>query len=294
MEKKGYNMLYCKSSENMSEIRDKSVALIVTSPPYNIKVNYGNVHKNGRVIAKKGKAYFDTREEEDYRKLLNAVFTESKRVLKDNGSIWVNIKNRYIGGEMIPPFWILDFFQDMYLKNVIIWNFDWGGSTNKRFSPRYEYVFWFTKNKENYVFNLEDVKIPALNYRPDRFKSQLKNPSDVWYMQMVSGNYPERTEHPAQFPEELIKRVISVASNEGDIVLDPFIGSGTTARVALDLNRKYIGYDNVKEYIEMAERRLNLPKDRRRKDTKDKRGNYWYMDDETLLDYTKSNGRTKK
>ena len=65
---------------------------------------------------------------------------------------------------------------------MIIWNFDWGGSTNKRFAPRYEFVFWFVKDKNNYTFNLDDVKIPVLNYRPDRYKSQLRNPTDVWRM----------------------------------------------------------------------------------------------------------------
>ena len=99
----------------------------------------------------------------------------------------------------------MDYFTDMYLKNIIIWNFDWGGSTNKRFCSRYEYVFFFTKKKDAYTFNLDDVKIPALNYRPDRYKSQLKNPTDVWKISLVSGNSPERTEHPAQYPEELIE-----------------------------------------------------------------------------------------
>ena len=63
----------------------------------------------------------------------------------------------------------------------------------------------YTKSKKNYKFNLEDVKIPALNYRPDRYKSQLKNPTDVWRISMVSGNFAERTEHPAQYPERLIE-----------------------------------------------------------------------------------------
>lgn len=279
--------------QGMKKLPDESVTLIVTSPPYNINIDYGNKHKNGRVILSKGVKYDDKLPEEEYRKLLDNTFNECKRILKKNGSIWINIKNRVVDGIVQPPFWILDFFKDMFLKNIIIWNFDWGGSTNKRFSPRYEYVFWFTKNKEDYIFNLDDVKIPALNYRPDRFKSQEKNPSDVWYIQMVSGNYPERTSHPAQYPEELIERIILVASNKEDIVLDPFIGSGTTARVAKDLDRKYLGYDNKKEYIKMAEERLRLPKQRKKKITKDIRELYWNMDNKTLSEYIKKNGRVK-
>jgi len=285
------NKIYCKSSEQMSEVDSNSISLIVTSPPYNIDIKYGNKHKNGRAIKSKGVKYEDALDEEEYKKLLNTVFSECKRVLKKNGSIWVNIKNRTIDGVVVPPFWLLDFFKDMYLKNIIVWNFDWGGSTGKRFSPRYEYVFWFTKDKKNYIFNLDDIKVPALNYRPDRFKSQMKNPTDVWYIQMVSGNYGERTSHPAQYPEELIERIIKVASKKEDIILDPFIGSGTTAKVAKDLGRQYIGYDNNLEYVKICEERLAQPPTRKRKESKDVRDLYFYMSNEELAEHVKRNGR---
>ena len=250
------NTIFGHTSEKMSELPDKSVSLMVTSPPYNIDISYGNKWENGRLKTSKGKKYKDDLTEERYREMLCSVFEETKRVLKDDGQIWVNIKNRYVDGNIIPPFWILDFFQDVYLKNVIIWNFDWGGSTSKRFCSRYEYVFFFTKKKEDYTFNLEDVKIPALNYRPDRYKSQLKNPTDVWRISLVSGNSIERTEHPAQYPEELIERIIKVGTQVGDLVLDPFMGSGTTAVVAKRLGRKYVGYEIEQEYLDIAKKRL--------------------------------------
>ncbi|NLN24756.1 MAG: site-specific DNA-methyltransferase [Bacteroidetes bacterium] len=256
------NIIYLGSSESMSNIEDKSISLIVTSPPYNINVKYGNKVVNRKIVESKSTKYKDNLQESEYRALLRRVFDECKRVLKDDGSIWINIKNRYINGKILTPYWIEDFFDDMYLKIVIIWNFDWGGSTNTRFAPRYEYVFWFTKHKSNYIFNLDDVKVPALNYRPDRYKSQFKNPSDVWRIPMVSGNFEERTGHPAQFPEKLIERIVKVASNEGDIVLDPFMGSGTTAVVAKKLNRYFIGYEIVEEYVKMAEERLALLKEK--------------------------------
>lgn len=251
------NTIYLKSSELMTEVPDESVDLIVTSPPYNIDINYGNKTKNGKVTNSKGVKYSDNLEETEYRNLLCSVFNECKRTLKKNGSIWINIKNRYTNGVIVPPFWIQEFFPDYFLKNLIIWNFDWGGSTNKRFAPRYEFVFWFTKSKDDYTFNLSDVSIPAVNYRPDRYKSQLKNPSDVWKIPMVSGNFLERTGHPAQYPEKLIERIILAGSNKGDLVLDPFMGSGTTAVVAKKLGRKYIGYEIVPDYIEMSIKRLS-------------------------------------
>ena len=251
------NKIFNHTCVNMSELPDKSVSLMVTSPPYNINIDYGNKWDKGKLVESKGKKYVDNLEEEEYRAMLSAVIEETKRVLKDDGEIWFNIKNRYKNEAIIPPFWIMEFFKDMYLKNIIIWNFDWGGSTNKRFCSRYEYVFFFTKKKSDYTFNLEDVKIPALNYRPDRYKSQLKNPTDVWNISLVSGNSPERTEHPAQYPEELIERIIKVGTNPGDLVLDPFMGSGTTAVVAKKLGRNYVGYEIEPSFIKIAEKRLN-------------------------------------
>lgn len=251
------NIIYLESSENMNKIPDKSVDLIVTSPPYNIDIKYGNKTSKGKIVESKGVKYADKMDEDAYRELLSRVFNECKRVLKDDGSIWINIKNRLVKDSIVPPFWIQEYFQDMYLKNLIVWNFDWGGSTSRRFAPRYEFVFWYTKDSKNYKFNLEDVKIPALNYRPDRYKSQLKNPSDVWRISMVSGNFQERTSHPAQYPEELIERIILTSSNEGDVVLDPFMGSGTTAVVAKKFERNYIGYEIEKEYLDIANQRLS-------------------------------------
>lgn len=251
------NQIFNQTSENMSNIPDNSVDIIVTSPPYNINISYGNHTKKGKIISSKGKKYKDKLEEEQYQLMLNNVFQECKRVLKKNGSIWINIKNRLIKGEINPPFWLMNYFQDMHLQNLLIWNFDWGGSTNKRFAPRYEFVFWYINNPKDFTFNIEDVKIPALNYRPDRYKSQLKNPSDVWRIPMVSGNFEERTNHPAQYPEALINRIILAGSNVGDVVLDPFMGSGTTAVVAKKLNRKYLGYELEEEYIQIANQRLD-------------------------------------
>lgn len=251
------NKIFLKSSENMSEVPDKSVDLIVTSPPYNIDIKYGNATKNGKILSSKGTKYKDNLDEKEYRNMLLRVFNECKRVLKDDGSIWINIKNRYKNRIVQTPSWIENYFTDMFLKNVVIWNFDWGGSTNTRLAPRYEYVYWYTKNLNKYKFNLDDIKIPALNYRPDRYKTQNKNPTDVWKISMVSGNFAERTSHPAQYPEKLIERIILAGTNENDIVLDPFMGSGTTAAVAKKLNRNYLGYEIVPDYINISNNRLS-------------------------------------
>ena len=115
------NKIFNHSCENMREIPDKSVSLMVTSPPYNIDIHYGHKWEKGKQIESKGVKYADNFEEDEYRNMLANVIDETKRVLKDDGQIWFNIKNRYNKGIIIPPFWILDFFQDMFLKNIVIW-----------------------------------------------------------------------------------------------------------------------------------------------------------------------------
>lgn len=255
------NTIYNHSAEDMHELPDESIDLMVTSPPYNINISYGNVWQNRKIIATKGHKYDDHMPEDAYRQMVGHVLRETVRVLKKDGSLFLNMKNRYIKNELITPHWVLEYLGDMYLKNIIIWNFDWGGSTNTRFSSRYEYVFFLTKSKTSWTFNLEDIKVPSVNFRPDRYKSQLKNPSDVWRIPLVSGNSPERTGHPAQYPEKLIERIIKVATNENDVVLDPFMGSGTTAVIAQRLGRNYVGYEIADEYIQMAKKRLKTVHD---------------------------------
>jgi DNA modification methylase len=240
----------------MSELPDNSIDLMVTSPPYNINISYGNKWNKRKIIKSKGKKYDDNMPEDQYRELLEKVLKETSRVLKPEGTLFINMKNRMVDNTIVPPHFIIDYLPDMFLKNIIIWNFDWGGSTSKRFSSRYEYVFFFTKEKNKWTFNLDDISIPSLNFRPDRYKTQFKNPSDVWNIPLVSGNSVERTEHPAQYPEKLIERIIKSVTNEGDIVLDPFMGSGTTAVVAKKLNRNFVGYELNKEYISITKRRL--------------------------------------
>ena len=250
------NKIFFKSSEKMNEIPDNTIDLIVTSPPYNIKINYGNKWNKRKIVSSKSIKYEDNLNEENYLKMIKKVSLECKRVLKKNGTVFFNLKNRLIDDEIRPPFWIIEFFKGLYLKNIIIWNFDWGGSTSRRFSSRYEYIFFFSKDKKKWTFNLDDIAIPSVNYRPDRYKTQFKNPSDVWKIPLVSGNSIERTGHPAQYPEKLIERIILAATNKKDLVLDPFMGSGTTANVAKKLGRNYVGYETNKEYIDIANNRL--------------------------------------
>jgi site-specific DNA-methyltransferase (adenine-specific) len=139
----------------------------------------------------------------------------------------------------------------------ITWHYTQGMGRTIGFSPRHEDISYFTKSAD-YTFTLDAVRIPQKYYR-ERNNMRGANPSDVWMFSHVHDSNPEREDHPTQKPEALIERIVRASSNETDIVLDPFVGSGTTARVAQVLNRRYIGIDITPEYITMAEKRLAQP-----------------------------------
>ena len=124
----------------------------------------------------------------------------------------------------------------------------------KGFSPRHEDILYFTKSY-NYTFNIDDIRIPQKYYR-ERNNMKGANPGDVWEFSHVHYSNPERVSHPTQKPEALMKRIILTSSNKNDIVLDPFVGSGTTCIVANLVDRKWIGIDINPEYIKMCENRI--------------------------------------
>jgi len=155
----------------------------------------------------------------------------------------------------------------LHLRNRIVWHFGHGLHASKRFSGRYEVILWFTKGSE-YTFNLDAVRVPQKYPKKKYFKGPKKgelsgnplgkNPGDVWEIPNVKANHVEKTIHPCQFPVELIERLVLAMTDEGDWVLDPFIGVGTTAIAALMHGRKVIGAEIVPEYVEIAKERMHL------------------------------------
>ncbi len=237
----------------LKQIPDEAVNLVVTSPPYNI-----------------GKPYEDKIELDDYISQQEAVINESVRILKNEGSICWQVGNYVNNGSIIPlDILLYPIFMKFGLKlrNRIVWHFGHGLHAKKRFSGRYEVILWFTKT-DKYTFNLDAVRIPQ-KYPNKKFfkgprKGELscnplgKNPSDVWEIPNVKANHPEKTVHPCQFPVELIERLVLSLTNPKEWVVDPFIGVGSTAIAALLHDRKIAGSDIVKEYIEIAKKRIDL------------------------------------
>ena len=223
----------------------------ITSPPYNIGKEY---EKNLTTDA-----YLEWSEE-----WINSVYKTSK----DNASFWLNLGYYSVEniGKAVPIIYTLWNRIPFYLQQEIIWNYGAGVAAKKFFSPRNEKFLWYLKDKDNYKFFLDRIRDPNVKYPNQKKNGKIKvnslgkNPSDVWYIPKVTSgskrSSKERTAHPAQFPIALINRIVLCSTNENDLILDPFLGSGTTAVSALLYNRKFLGIEIDEKYIEIAANRI--------------------------------------
>ncbi len=245
--------------ELLKNLPDESVDLIVTSPPYCI-----------------GKAYEDPRDDiQTFRKQHTDIFKELYRVVKIGGSICWQVGYHISDKCVIPLDYIVyEIFTSLsesldhplILRNRIIWTFGHGLNSTTRFSGRHETILWFTKGAQT-VFNLDAVRVPQKypgkrSYRGPN-KGQFsgnplgKNPSDIWDIPNVKAKHVEKTTHPCQFPVVIPQRLIRALTMPGALVLDPFMGSGTTGVAALIEGRRFAGAEIKEEYYEISIERLN-------------------------------------
>ncbi len=237
----------------LSEVPDNFVKLVITSPPYNV-----------------GKAYETKLDMKEYVKQQRKVIKECVRILDDDGSICWQVGNYVNKGEIIPlDIALYPIFEslDLHLRNRVIWHFGHGLHAKNRFSGRYETIMWFTKSND-YIFNLDPVRVPQKYPGKKHYKGKNKgklscnpkgkNPSDIWEIPNVKSNHVEKTEHPCQFPVELIERLVLSMTNEGDWVFDPFMGVGTTAIAALIHGRHAMGAEVMPEYNKITKDRIKL------------------------------------
>ncbi len=232
---------------------DASVDLLIVDPPYNLTKVFGN-------------SIFKERDFEEYKKWLDKWLKKLPRIMKDDASIYIcsDWKTSIAIPEIAGKYFIL--------QNRISWEREKGRGAKDNWKNCLEDIWFFTKSKD-YKFNLDAVKIqrPVIApYRDDSGapkdwcddgsrKYRLTYPSNIWTdISIPFWSMPENTPHPTQKPEKLIAKLILASSNEGDVVLDPFLGSGTTSVVAKKLKRRYIGIEREKEYVAFAERRLEL------------------------------------
>lgn len=236
--------------------------LIITSPPYNI----GKEYETRRPFSE----YLDSQE------LIISLLVNS---LVDGGSICWQVGN-FVENNQIYP---LDIYFDpifrrhnLQLRNRIIWHYGHGLHCTSRFSGRYETILWYTKcskQHSSYAFNLDAVRKPSKYPAKKRYKGSRighfssnpngKNPEDVWSgsdfwdnIPNVKGNHIEKTSHPCQFPVGLVERLVLALSDTGDLVFDPFCGSGSTGVASLIHKRLFWGCDTKLGYLNMAKKRL--------------------------------------
>ena len=237
------------------KIDKKSVELIFADPPYNLSGSGLKWEGN-----KTGGDWYMVNEEWDkmtdleYMQFTRKWIGACHKVLKDNGSIYISCTYHNLAEVMI----ILKQF-DFRINNIIVWQKTnaMPNMTRRLFTHSTEFIVWAVKGKK-WIFNYKKLK----KINPKRQKDgSLKQMRDVWAMPLVQGKERLRRKngralHPTQKPEEMLKRIIIASSNKGDTVLDPFLGSGTTAVVAKRLGRNWIGIEKNKKYVEAARKRL--------------------------------------
>lgn len=252
----------------LKKMPDNKFDLVITSPPYNV-----------------GKEYETKDSIEKYLEKQEKVIKELIRVVSQKGSICWQVGNYVNKGEVFP----LDIFyyqifkkKGLKLRNRIIWHFGHGLHASNRFSGRYETILWFTKS-DNYIFNLDSVRVPSKYPGKRHFKGNKKgqpsgnpngkNPSDIWEIVLndwekelwdipnVKSNHPEKTEHPCQYPVELVERCILALTNKDSWILDPYVGVGSTALAAIKNDRNSVGIEKEKKYLETANKRIKALKE---------------------------------
>lgn len=238
-------------AELLPLIPNGAIDLAITSPPYNI-----------------GKEYEDIRDLDSYLNWCEGWIRKIYDATKPNGAFALNVGYLEVPGKgfAVPIPYLLWDKTDFYLIQEIVWNYGAGVASKKRLSPRNEKVLWYVKDANSYTFNLDPIRDPDVKYPNQKKNGKLrcnplgKNPSDVWQIPKVTSgknrSSKERAPHPAQFPLELVGRLMKGMSNEGEIILDPFLGSGSTAECGAENNRFVIGFELEKKYLEHAKSRL--------------------------------------
>jgi modification methylase len=225
--------------EGMKMLDDNSIDMIITSPPYNKhKANGGNT-----VSAVVYDEYDDDMNDTEYRDWQIEVLNECHRVLKDGGCMFYNHKNRYVDGDIICPIeWIRG--TPFTIRQEIIWDKMIAANLRGwRFWNVDERIYWLQKGK------------------PTELKIETAMKSSIW---RIRPQVKKEFGHPCGFPKELTDICISILETDGNIILDPFMGSGTTAVSALDSNNKYIGFEISAQYCDIADKRLNNIEEKKR------------------------------
>ena len=234
------------------------VDLAFADPPFNIGYEYD--------------VYDDRRSRASYLTWTAQWIQAVRRVLKPEGSFYVAIGDEYAAEVKLR----LDEV-GLSMRNWIVWHYTFGVSCKQKFNRSHAHIFYHVADPKRFTFNADAVRVPSA--RQTTYADRRANPTgklpddtwvlrpqedgsffgageDTWYFSRVCGTFKERTSHPCQMPEAVLERIVRVSSNPGDLVLDPFAGSGTTLAVARRLGRRYLGIELSNEYAEGIRQRL--------------------------------------
>lgn len=246
----------------LAELDEGSVALAFADPPFNIGYEYD--------------VYHDSHADDDYLNWTRAWMQGVSRALRPDGTFWIAI-----GDEYAAEFkYIAHRELGLTCRSWVIWYYTFGVNCKRKFSRSHAHLFQFVKDAKNFTFNLDDpeVRVPSARQlvyadsranpkgrlpddtwilRPQDLPDGFSADEDTWYFPRVAGTFKERAGfHGCQMPEQLLGRIIRVSSHPGELVLDPFAGSGTTLAVAKKLGREWVGFDLSENYVEQVTSRL--------------------------------------
>ncbi len=243
----------------LAELPEASIDLAFADPPFNIGYEYD--------------AYDDRKAKVDYLAWSETWLSAVRRVLKPTGSFYVAIGDEYVAELKVR----LDAL-DLEMRNWIIWHYTFGVSCTHKFNRSHAHILYYVVDPKRFTFNSGEVRVPSARQttyadrranprgklpddtwvlRPQEDERLFKPDSDTWYVSRVCGTFKERTGHPCQMPEAVLERIIRASSRPGDVVLDPFAGSGTTLAVAKRLGRRYLGIEWSPNYADQVRRRLD-------------------------------------
>lgn len=244
--------------ERLAELPAGCVNLAFADPPFNIGYEYDQ--------------YDDTRGKVDYLAWTDKWLAAVKRVLRPDGSFFVAIGDEYAAEMKVR----LDAL-GLTMRNWIIWHYTFGVNCTKKFNRSHAHIFYYVVDPKNFTFVPDEVRVASARMttysdrranpvgklpddtwvlRPQETTTHFQNESDTWSVSRVCGTFKERTGHPCQMPEAVLERIIKVASKPGDVVLDPFAGSGTTLAVAKKLGRQFFGCELSPAYTDAIWDRL--------------------------------------
>jgi site-specific DNA-methyltransferase (adenine-specific) len=247
--------------EGLSRLEPGSVDLVFADPPFNIGYEYD--------------VYDDRRETEHYLSWTKRWGEAVRRVLKPTGAFWLAIGDEYAAELKL-------LFQNelgFTCRSWVIWYYTFGVHCTKKFSRSHAHLFYFLRDPKQFTFNSSAIKVPSARQlvyadsradangrvpddtwilRPQDLPEGFQPDEDMWYFPRVCGTYKERKRwHGCQMPEQLLGRIIRACSNPGELVLDPFAGSGTTLVVAKKLGRQWIGFEVSENYCTKIRGRLH-------------------------------------